>query len=184
MGQGHLQMKADIPWDPAKKNSVTGSLKEMDFKKLNVMLEPQVKMRVESGYLNELKFNFSYDNNASAGEMELNYNNLKVVTFRTEEQIRKKSDRQKKRGHEKDEEKLMKAPLKTFVVNTFILKTDMDEDVKQGKRTGTISFERDKRRSVFNFWAKSMFSGIKSAYNIDRLEDSRLRKFVDKKPAD
>jgi len=182
MGAGDLQVRSDIPWDPKKRNTLKGSLKNMDFRKLNTILEPQVKMRIESGHLNELNFNISYDNNTSAGDIELNYNDLKVVTFRTEEQIKKKNDRQKKKGNESnDDEKFLKAPLKSFVVNTFILKSNMDDGVSEEKRSGTISFERDKRKAIFNYWAKSLFSGIKSAYNIDRLEDSRLKSLVDKK---
>jgi hypothetical protein len=76
------------------------------------------------------------------------------------------------------------AGFKTFIVNNFIVRKDMDATVPQEKRTGKISFDRDQNKSIFNFWAKSMFSGIKSAYNLDRLEDSRMRKILTKKDKD
>jgi hypothetical protein len=34
---------------------------------------------------------------------------------------------------------------------------------------------------MFNYWAKSLLSGLKSAYNIDKIEDSRLNKILAKK---
>jgi hypothetical protein len=32
-----------------------------------------------------------------------------------------------------------------------------------------VEFYRDTRRSIFNYWWKSVFSGIKSAYKLDKL---------------
>jgi hypothetical protein len=49
----------------------------------------------------------------------------------------------------------------------------MDEDVARDKRTGTIEFYRDQKRSIFNYWWKSVFSGIKSAYKIDKLTNRK-----------
>ena len=46
----------------------------------------------------------------------------------------------------------------------------MDERVDESKRTGAIGFERDEYRSIFNYWVKSLLSGIKAAYNLDKLE--------------
>jgi hypothetical protein len=41
--------------------------------------------------------------------------------------------------------------------------------VQDDKRKGNIGFDRDTKRSVFNYWWKSVLSGIKSAYNLDKL---------------
>jgi hypothetical protein len=45
----------------------------------------------------------------------------------------------------------------------------MDENDEKSERTGTVEFYRDTRRSIFNYWWKSVFSGIKSAYKLDKL---------------
>src|SRR5690606_3704709 len=88
------------------------------------------------------------------GEIALNYEGLKLLTFKDEE----KTDGD---GAEKDN-------FKTFIMNTFVFKKNMTEDMPEEKRTGTISFVRDETRSIFNFWTKSLVSGIKSAYNLDK----------------
>jgi len=111
---------------------------------------------VESGKMEKLTFRFSFNETRSDGELELNYHDLKLAIFKDE-------------GKKKEEE-LEKDNLKTFIMNTFIFRTNMDEDVPQDKRTGTIAFVRDDNRSVFNFWVKSLVSGIKSAYNLDKAE--------------
>jgi hypothetical protein len=186
MGQGELRVESVMPWRREEKARVSGSLKNMDMARLNLILEPQVKMRAESGRLNLMTFGFTYNDDQSEGKLELSYNDLKIITFRNDEQIEKKTRKQKRKGHsedEIDEDKIMKDPLKTFVVNTFILQKNIDGEVEE-KRDGTIHFERDKRRSIFNYWAKSMFSGVKSAYNIDKLQDSRLKKILEKKQKD
>jgi hypothetical protein len=147
------------------------------------MLEPQVKLRAESGRLNNLSFEFTYNDDASKGSLEMNYNDLKLMAFKDGEKVDKKNRKKRKRNGDsgEGEELTEKAGLKSFVLNTFIIRKNMDSNTAEEKRTGTIHFDRDKRRSIFNYWAKSMFSGIKSAYNLDKLEDSRIKRMMDKK---
>jgi hypothetical protein len=186
MGDGKLHVNGSCPVDPMKNYKVNGYLRSMDMRKLNSMLEPQARMRVESGQLHQLTFGFSYNNTESQGQLHLDYNDLKVLTFRSEEQAMKKIRKKRKKGEDVNENQEMarKSAFKTFVVNNFILKKDLDSKDPQNKGTGTIAFQRDKHKSIFNYWVKSMLSGIKSAYNIDKLQDSKIKKLVDKKPKD
>jgi hypothetical protein len=186
MGQGALHLNATFPWDTNQKSTVKGTLRGLDFTRLNQVLEPQVNARAESGTLNELNFEFAYNDNRSDGVLEMNYSDLRMVTFRNDEQIAKISKRKnkhKKKGDPEDDDRIQKAPLKTFVLNAFIIRKNKDGSDEQ-IRNGTIGFPRDKHRSIFNYWAKSLFSGVKSAYNIDKLEDSRLKRILDKKNKD
>jgi hypothetical protein len=184
MGQGELHVNASFPWKTNSKSKVKGTIKNLDFKKLNTILEPHAKMRAESGRLDNLNFNFSYNDEKSSGDLEMNYKDLKLVTFKNDAQIEKvvqRKNKRKKNDEAPDTDKpIEKAALKTFVLNTFILKRSSDSNEVEN-RSGTINFVRDKHRSVFNYWAKSMFSGVKSAYNLDKLEDSGLKKLLDKK---
>lgn len=185
MGQGELKVNTTLPLNPAKRCKVKGTLQNMDFAQLNRMIEPQIKIRAEAGRLNKLDFEFTYDDDQSNGKLEMEYHGLKLVTFREEEQVEKinrRKNKRKKNGEESNET-VMKAPLKTLVLNVIIRK-NMDDNISEDKRTGEIGFVRDKRRSIFNYWAKSMFSGIKSAYNLDKLEDSRIKKLLEKKDKD
>jgi hypothetical protein len=180
-GQGKLKVHADVPLDKTKRARVKGTLQDFDFDKMNSILEPQARIRVESGRLHNMNFEFGYNNEYSSGILQMRYNNLKMTSFRTDEKIDKKIKKRKRRKDaEEATEDVEKAPVKTFVLNAFILKSNPDKQAIE-ERSGEISFHRDKRRSMFNYWAKSMLSGLKSAYNIDKLEDSRLKKMLDKK---
>lgn len=168
MGQGKLSIETTLPLNTKRKSKMRGSLTGLSFAKLNSMVEPAANMEFESGTINRIDFSFYYNDDVSTGEVALNYQDLKIVTYRTEEQIEKVG--KKKRNRNKSEEDLKKDNLKTFIVNAFVVRKNLDENVPEEKRTGTISFERDKSRSVFNYWWKSLFTGIKSAFNLDKAQ--------------
>ncbi|MFN7115806.1 MAG: hypothetical protein ACK4TA_03350 [Saprospiraceae bacterium] len=150
MGIGDLRLEGGFPHHAKENYYLSGVMYHFPFTKLNNVIEPLAKARIESGYLNWIKFNFKYNNDRSDGEVEMNYKDLKVTTF-------------KKDNPEK------KAKFKNFILNNFILKEDINEGMKEDKRTGTIQFYRDRRRSLLHYWWKSVFSGALSVYNIDKM---------------
>lgn len=166
LGHGNLNLYAAFPMDETKRSSVTGSIENFSLPEINPMLTPSTRMKVASGEMKKLSFKFGYNETYSAGEIELNYENLKLVSFKPDE---------KTAGDE-----LEKDNLKTFILNTFIFRKNMDDDVPDDKRTGAIHYQRDETRSVFNFWVKSLLSGIKSAYNLDKVEEKKTERDVKK----
>jgi hypothetical protein len=153
MGKGDLVVDFTFPADTTKPYTARGSLKNFPLVGLNDMLGPNAKARVESGTMTNMKFNFKYNLYRSDGEVELNYEDLRIASLRL---------------NSKKEVKV--SLIKTLLLNTFI-KKDAEEDEKNDSKTGTILFYRDQKRSVFNYWWKSLFSGIKSAYKIDKLQE-------------
>lgn len=162
MGEGKVNLSAVFPPGENKKARLTGSLQDFSIPKINSMLTPVTNLKVESGKMDRLSFDFSYNKRRSDGQIELAYTDLKLVTFKEEE----KSDGS---GPEKDN-------LKTFMMNTFVFRKNMDEHVPEEKRTGTVKYLRDDSRSIFNFWVKSVVSGIKSAYDLDKTEAKKSKK--------
>ncbi len=153
MGAGDLNVNFSFPYNVSKPYYVNGSLKNMPLVRLNRMLGAAAKVKIESGIMTNLEFNFSYDMLKSNGEVELNYEDLRILSLR----------------ENKREKKQAISLIKTLLLNTLIIKKDMNEDMERDRRTGTIEFYRDTKRSVFNYWWKSVLSGIKSAYKIDKL---------------
>lgn len=153
-GQGNLALFATFPFDEQLRSSVSGNIRDFSLPKLNAILTPSTQLMVESGNMKELSYNFTFNDRESQGEVALNYENLKLATYKDEE----KTDGE---GREKDN-------FKTFMINTFVFKKNMTEDMPEEKRTGTVSYVRDEARSIFNFWSKSLVSGIKSAYDLDK----------------
>jgi hypothetical protein len=159
MGSGDLRAEFTFPGDTTKPYRAAGSLRNLPMTKLNSMLGPAAKVRVESGTMKNLKFNFVYNPVRADGAVELNYENLKISSLR-----------------ENNKNIAAVDLIKTLLLNTFILKKDMDEDTKTADKTGTVLFYRDRKRSIFNYWWKSLFSGIKSAYKLDKLEAALQKK--------
>jgi hypothetical protein len=180
LGRAKVKMKALFPWNTAKNHHVSGTIENLDMRTLNVMTEPAINVRIESGNLKRASFNFSASSYHSKGTVEMDYNDLKLLTYKSEKRIKRIM---KRRGEldEEEEEKVRKASLKTFIVNNFILKKDSDMKEPSGEMKGEIDFDRDTHKAIFNYWWKSLLSGIKSAYNIDKLEDSKLAKKLNRK---
>lgn len=151
MGAGDLHVRGIFPYNTAMAYRITGSLKEFPLTHLNGMLGPAVSARIESGNMTNLKFHFVYNMLRSDGEVELNYENLKITSLKE---------------NKKNEQAV--SLLKTLLLNTFIVKKDMNGEVEKDKRTGVILFYRDTKRSIFNYWWKSLLSGLKFAYRLDK----------------
>src|SRR5699024_11970210 len=79
------------------------------------------------------------------GSVIMNYENLKfsVVDIQT----------QKQEG--------LKENLVTFLGNNLLIKKNNTPET--GMQAGTIDFKRDKTKSIFNYWWKSLLSGIKDS---------------------
>lgn len=119
---------------------VSGKLNPLDIPVLNPILEPSAFVRVEEGNIRRLEFGYTYDNNRADGNLELEYENLNISLL--------------------DKEDGSKKVIKTIIAETFIISKENLKE-KNSYTEGTISFDRDKKKSVFNYWWKSVFSGIK-----------------------
>jgi hypothetical protein len=169
MGTGNLLVNFTFPRDTNKAYTAAGWLRDFPMVKLNDMLGPAAKARVESGIMTNLEFHFRYNRTRSDGTVELNYENLKISSLR------------ENKNHE-----TKVSLIKTLLLNLFVIKKNMDEDTRDDRKTGTILFYRNTKRSIFNYWWKSIFSGIKSAYNLDKLQgpdkkEDKIRKKKSKK---
>ena len=166
LGHGNLQLFVTFPHEINKRSSLRGTIKNFRIPEINSMLTPTTQIKVESGNMKNLSFAFTFNSLRADGEIELNYEDLKLVTFKHDE---------KATGDEPEKDNL-----RTFIMNTFIFRKNMNEDVPQDKRTGTVMYLRDDERSIFNFWVKSLVSGIKSAYHLDKTEAKKTERELKK----
>ncbi len=149
MGKGLIEASFTLPLDENKQYHAKGKISQMSLSHLNPVLENLAFIRIESGRLNALNFDFDYNDKSSKGTLTINYEDLKITGLKKEKS--------------KDE-----SDIKTFLINT-VVKNDKDKNMPIDKRTGAIEFERDRKRQIFNFWWKSLLSGIKaSVLNADK----------------
>jgi hypothetical protein len=119
-----------------------GNLEPLPMDLFNPMLKLNAGMKIESGRLEQLFFNFQYNEEHASGDAIFEYDDLKVSVLDKEDNSTKK--------------------LQSFLTNTFVVhKKNLRDD--SSFREGEISFDRNKKRSIFNYWWKSLYSGIKSS---------------------
>lgn len=143
---------ADVTF-PNKPNDLTmvkGKLAPVQLSVFNQMLEHIAFARIKSGQLNSLDFEFSYDSTHSGGQMEFDYNDLQIEFFKEDRSLTGE----------------LYNDAKGFFANTFIMENKNNENSKGEIRIGKIDFERDRSKSMFNFWWKSILSGFKSSSGI------------------
>jgi hypothetical protein len=155
MNAGTLKGNFSLPSDEQKPYTAKGSLVNFELSKVNPMLTPAANAEISEGKMKELKFNFIYNETRSDGKLEMNYKGLKIITLKKEE---------------RESNKFL-----TFLLN-LVVKDDMNTKGKEDNNTGTILFYRDPRKSIFNYWWKSILSGIKSVYNLDKIMDTDGKK--------
>ncbi len=142
MGTGKINALFKLPLDGVSMYTAKGYISGLSFKDLNTMLTPMANVRVESGYLNKLTFDFKYNEFISKGNTDIDYKDLQLVSLNTN----KKSTNE----------------IKTFFINVFV-KNKRSKSLASAKKNGVIDIERDRKRYIFNVWVKSILDGIKSS---------------------
>jgi hypothetical protein len=146
MGKGKLVMTCQFS-NTKEPAIVKGSLSNFPLVSMNDMLGPQAKIQVESGTMLKLNFSFKFNDIRSDGAVDMSYKDLRIASLRKD----------------KDKDKAVRNNLLTLAINTFI-KDDAGRYVTGEKQTGVILFYRDRKKAIFNYWWKSVFSGIKSSF--------------------
>ena len=142
MGKGLITATFLLPYGKQQYRA-EGHVRNLPLPALNRAMENMAFVNIESGKLNDLYFNFYYNDDHSKGSILVNYQDLKINGLTKEKQ-----------SHASE--------FKTWLINLFI-KNDKDRTVSEAKRLGVIDFERDKRKAIFNVWWKSLLSGLKSS---------------------
>ena len=124
----------------------------MNMTIINPMLKHIVFGEIISGQVNEFNFNARVNETASHGTLRFGYDDLKV-------QINNKDSEKGKKG------------MITFLANTFIVKSANPSNKKF--RESEMYYERDKRKSIINFWWKTLLSGIKETMGVPKNEEEK-----------
>jgi hypothetical protein len=150
MGRGLIEIEGFVPL--AKNISISelsGIIYPHDLTIYNPMLNNVAGVHLTSGAIKKSTFQFTYDDEKSKGIIYMAYDNLNVKFIDSNGDISKNK---------------LDYKLKNFIVNSFIIKND---NLRAGDmRIGEIKFQRDPKKSMMNFWWKSLLSGIKSSIGI------------------
>ena len=138
--------------------SLVGEISNLPLDSLNKILRPLANVNIRSGHSKQIWFNIMANNELAEGQMKMNYSDLKVQILNPETH---------------DTHGLGQG-LKTFFANTFVVKKRNPAFLFL--RDGTIFYERDPSRAIFNYWGKSLLSGAVSSIGIHR-SDKAKRKY-------
>jgi hypothetical protein len=138
MGKGELDVDFQFPLDKMNGyHRVSGNLGPMAIEEVNTILYPLTTFKIKSGFNENVYFNMELDETDAKGDMQFYYRNLNVEIG--------------------SEEQDWINDVATFLANRIVIK----ENPKNDKfRPGNISYTRDPKRSIFNYWWKSLRSGI------------------------
>lgn len=132
--------------DSSNQQRIEGTLQSMDMEPLNDVLTPLAFVRIDDGEILNMDFEMTLGEEHAEGQVTLRYKNLKISLLNKDE----------------NKETLGKKALSLFA-NTFKVKS---ENMGDNSRIGKIDFERDKNKSTFNYWWKSLLSGLKSSIGL------------------
>lgn len=159
MGQGMLKAVAQYELESDKGDfSLKGSLGPMDLRALDPMIEPQAQATIKSGKLNSLAFDIKGNDYDGTGKLTILYENLELALLNP--------------NLERDKNIFRK--IGSFLANTLIIKSNNPK--KNGETvTGTVYYIRDTHKSMFAYWWKLIFSGLKSTLTGDDLEQMQKK---------
>ena len=130
---------------------VSGSLRNMAFKKAENMVKPLFGVEIVSGKINQMLFDFAMDENKGEGKMVFDYENLKIEVKKTDKSQKNESDEivytEKKGG------------FFSFAANEAVKTSNMVGDAKY-KSEGNIIVDRIKFKPVFDLLWNCLANGM------------------------
>jgi Domain of Unknown Function (DUF748). len=142
LNTGSIEGQFLFPLDGTPVYTTIGSLSNMNLTELNPFLSALAHIRIETGYLNKMSFQFKYTDLISRGTLNLDYKELKLMSL--------------------DRHNRQTDGLKTFLMNTLI-RHSRSQSSPANRQTALIGIDRDRKRYVPNLWLKSILDGLKSS---------------------
>ncbi len=141
--------------DPLNSFKVNGSAGTFNMRILNPVLEPLALITLRSGKVDRFQFEFSANQKMANGQLYFGYDNLKIGVLEMKDGTAKESH------------------FASFLANSLLLRSKNP----RGKELlpDEITFKRDEKRSVLNYWWKSVFSGVKNTLGFKDKQDEQSK---------
>lgn len=145
MQSGKLTARFDFTLnDNAGHFAVSGALKNMNGKDLNVVTQPLGKIEIRSCDIQELLFHIKGDERKAEGQIKMRYQHLKIAVL----------------TQDKEQRQFKRKGLASFLANTLIIRESNPLEGEK-ERTATVVYQRDVQRSYFHLVWKTLFTGVK-----------------------
>lgn len=148
MGSGITHAVVLMPLQNNKPYYVKGSIEKLELTKLNSSSENLGKIRIKSGLLDFLSFDFTMTTKRSTGKIIGAYHQLVI------QQLKK---------HTKEKNV---ADFASFALRHAIIPLNKDKSLPERKRTGKVDYQRDPTRMVSYYFLQSLLMGVKKSFTL------------------
>lgn len=148
MGSGTVHGTIIMPFQKNKAYHIKGAIEKLELTKLNSSSENLGKIRIKSGFLDFLSFDFMMTDKRSTGKIIGAYHRLII------QQLKKHTD-----------EKNV-ADFASFMLRHLIIPLNKDKSLPERKRTGLVSYPRDPTRYVSHYFLQSLLMGVKKSFTL------------------
>jgi len=146
MGSGFLTGTIKMPPRAGKPYHIEGVVEKLDLAKLNSSSENLSRLRIKSGHLDYLYFNFFMTDKQSTGKIIGAYHKLVL------QQLKKRTEERKV------------AVFPSLMLRRLIIPLNKDQSMPEKKRTGKVTYARDPTRFILYYFWQSLLTGIKSSF--------------------
>jgi len=148
MGSGTTHGVIRMPLQKNKPYYVKGAIERLELTKLNSSSENLGKIRIKSGFLDFLSFDFTMTEQRSTGKIIGAYHHLIIQQL-------------KKHTTEKNV-----ADFASFALRHAIIPLNKDASLPERKRTGEVDYQRDPTRMVSYYLLQSLLMGVKKSFTL------------------
>ena len=148
MGSGTTHSVIGMPLQKNKPYYVKGAIERLELTKLNSSSENLGKIRIKSGFLDFLSFDFTMTEQRSTGKIIGAYHHLIIQQL-------------KKHTTEKNV-----ADFASFALRHAIIPLNKDASLPESKRTGKVDYQRDPTRMVSYYLLQSLLMGVKKSFTL------------------
>jgi len=122
---------------------------------MNPILEKNAFLYITSGTIENMNFSFTANNTKATGNLQLYYEGMNLTI----------------KNNHTDDTTAFKERFISMIANMKIM--DSNPMPGEGIRIGTIDYERDPEKFLFNYFVKSIMSGITSSLIKDPQESKK-----------
>jgi len=133
--------------------SYKGSLGGIDLKKVNPISVPLGMVKISSGKVKQLTFNYTANRQQARGKLQVLYNDLRVALL--------------KRDSSDNTGRLKKMSIMSLFANALVIKRDNPAPGESPRMVNIIT-PRQPRWSIFTFMWKSLWMGLKTCGGYDK----------------
>ncbi|HEY6954192.1 MAG TPA: hypothetical protein VI385_03060, partial [Flavisolibacter sp.] len=148
MGSGSATATMMMPVRKDEPYRIKGRFENLDLPKLNSSSENLGKIRIKSGFLDFLSFDFTMTDQQSTGQIVGAYHGLIIQQLKKHMKTKNVAD------------------FSSFMLRHIIIPLNKDESMPEKKRTGKVIYRRDPTRFVTYYYLHTLLRAVEASFTL------------------